>query len=293
MGNHFRGDTLQQHHRLCHRAVCHADRQHGPHSQIRLGSDDCRQPLLEPTGLFLAAQQKYVILGVTGPDEYENNVDNNWYTNYSCIQCSQDDAPLEVIALQYPSEYAHVCRITNFNQTEECRQWQETSAGCICRKMRNGRYLRPKRRLHGQGAGKHRPYPRRRASHQPALVGTASCAPVTSSKAMFCSGFTSITSISIRRPYAATSEFYEPMTVHESSLSPHIHAILAARIGEVEKAYRLFMHATRLDLDDYNNEAESRVAHHQHARPMACHRTRLCRHADTERGTGILSRLAA
>ena len=24
----------------------------------------------------------YVILGVTGPNEYENNVNNNWYTNY-------------------------------------------------------------------------------------------------------------------------------------------------------------------------------------------------------------------
>ncbi len=46
------------------------------------------------------------------------------------------------------------------------------------------------------------------------------------------------------------------MTVHESSLSPHIHSILAARIGKVEKAYQLFMHATRLDLDDYNNEGE-------------------------------------
>ena len=49
-------------------------------------------------------------------------------------------------------------------------------------------------------------------------------------------------------------DFYETMTVHESSLSPHIHSILAARIGEVEKAYQLFLHATRLDLDDYNNE---------------------------------------
>ena len=51
-------------------------------------------------------------------------------------------------------------------------------------------------------------------------------------------------------------EFYEPMTVHESSLSPHIHSILAARIGKVEKAYELFLHTTRLDLDDYNNEGE-------------------------------------
>ena len=46
------------------------------------------------------------------------------------------------------------------------------------------------------------------------------------------------------------------MTVHESSLSPHIQSILAARIGKVEKAYQLFLHATRLDLDDYNNEGD-------------------------------------
>lgn len=48
--------------------------------------------------------------------------------------------------------------------------------------------------------------------------------------------------------------FYEPRTVHESSLSPFVHAILAAWIGDTEEAYRLFLHATRLDLDDYNNE---------------------------------------
>ena len=43
--------------------------------------------------------------------------------------------------------------------------------------------------------------------------------------------------------------FYEPRTVHESSLSPFVHAILAAWIGDTEEAYRLFLHSTRLDLD--------------------------------------------
>lgn len=38
---------------------------------------------------FLRARQKYVLLGVTGLNEYENNVNNNWYTNYSCVQCLQ------------------------------------------------------------------------------------------------------------------------------------------------------------------------------------------------------------
>jgi maltose phosphorylase len=51
-------------------------------------------------------------------------------------------------------------------------------------------------------------------------------------------------------------EFYEPMTVHESSLSPCIHVILACRIGQYDKAYELYMRTARLDLDDYNNDTE-------------------------------------
>ena len=43
------------------------------------------------------------------------------------------------------------------------------------------------------------------------------------------------TTDTIRRNF----DFYEPRTVHESSLSPCIHSILANRIGEVEKAYEL------------------------------------------------------
>lgn len=34
-------------------------------------------------------KQQYVMLGVTGPNEYENNVNNNWYTNYIANWCLQ------------------------------------------------------------------------------------------------------------------------------------------------------------------------------------------------------------
>ena len=30
---------------------------------------------------------KYMIHGVTGPNEYENNVNNNWYTNRMAAWC--------------------------------------------------------------------------------------------------------------------------------------------------------------------------------------------------------------
>jgi maltose phosphorylase len=51
-------------------------------------------------------------------------------------------------------------------------------------------------------------------------------------------------------------DFYEPITVHESSLSPCVHSILAAKIGYREKSYEMYLRTSRLDLDDYNNDTE-------------------------------------
>ncbi|HYE84509.1 MAG TPA: glycosyl hydrolase family 65 protein [Clostridia bacterium] len=50
----------------------------------------------------------------------------------------------------------------------------------------------------------------------------------------------------------ANYEFYEPRTIHESSLSPSIHSIFAAELLRHEEAFNFFGFATRLDLDNYN-----------------------------------------
>ncbi|MNM77663.1 Maltose phosphorylase [compost metagenome] len=50
----------------------------------------------------------------------------------------------------------------------------------------------------------------------------------------------------------ANYDYYESRCIHESSLSPSIHSILAAEIGRSEEAYKFFEFATRLDLDNYN-----------------------------------------
>ena len=51
-------------------------------------------------------------------------------------------------------------------------------------------------------------------------------------------------------------DFYEPLTVHESSLSPCVHSIVASRLGKEEQAYAFYLRTARLDLDDYNAEVE-------------------------------------
>jgi maltose phosphorylase len=50
-------------------------------------------------------------------------------------------------------------------------------------------------------------------------------------------------------------EFYEPHTIHESSLSPSIHSIFAAELGKHADAFRFFGFATRMDLDNYNRNS--------------------------------------
>ena len=44
--------------------------------------------------------------------------------------------------------------------------------------------------------------------------------------------------------------------MHESSLSPCVHSVLAAKLGKKEKAYEMYLRTARLDLDDYNNDTE-------------------------------------
>ena len=49
-------------------------------------------------------------------------------------------------------------------------------------------------------------------------------------------------------------EYYEPRCIHESSLSPSVHSILASQLKKHDEAYEVFKFATRMDLDNYNRE---------------------------------------
>lgn len=50
--------------------------------------------------------------------------------------------------------------------------------------------------------------------------------------------------------------YYEPKTTHESSLSPCIHAIMAAEVGLDDDAFSYYLRSARLDLDDVNANAD-------------------------------------
>jgi maltose phosphorylase len=51
-------------------------------------------------------------------------------------------------------------------------------------------------------------------------------------------------------------DFYEARTIHESSLSPSLHSILAVELGKLEDAYTFFSYGARMDLDNYNRNSD-------------------------------------
>jgi maltose phosphorylase len=57
----------------------------------------------------------------------------------------------------------------------------------------------------------------------------------------------------------ANYEFYEARTIHESSLSPSLHGILATELGKLDDAYDFLAYAARLDMDNYNHNTDQGI----------------------------------
>ncbi|MEO8474068.1 MAG: glycoside hydrolase family 65 protein [Chryseolinea sp.] len=204
-----------------------------------------------------ADKNKYVILGVTGPNEYENNVNNNWYTNYLGAWTLR--FTLESIAYVKSADskrYSEIVSKTKFNEPVESAKWKEISEKMYFPEdTRRGVILQQDGFLDKELLRVNDLKPEQRPINQKWSWDRIlrSCfikqADVLQGIYLFEDDFETET---IRKNF----DFYEPMTVHESSLSPCVHAILAAKLGYKDIAYEFYLRTARLDLDDYNNDTE-------------------------------------
>lgn len=205
---------------------------------------------------FSEQKKKYVMHGVTGPNEYENNVNNNWYTSYIACWCLKYGIEaLDFVSKNAPEEYQRIVAKTNLKAGEESTLWKN-----ICDNMYFGvkegtgiflqqdgfldKELRPANSLDNS----ERPINQHWSWDRILRSCFIKQADVLQGIYLFEDDFDEKT---IRENF----DFYEPMTVHESSLSPCVHSILASKLGYEEKAYEMYMRTARLDLDDYNHEA--------------------------------------
>ncbi len=202
-------------------------------------------------------KQQYVMLGVTGPNEYENNVNNNFYTNYFATWCLKYVLEVSEYVKSSDSErYNELISLTNLNESDEFAKFNHIIENMYLPESKEmGVYLQQDGFLDKELIQVKDLSPSDRPINQKWSWDRIlrSCfikqADVLQGMYFFEDDFDIET---IKRNY----DFYEPMTVHESSLSPCVHSILAGKLGDKARSYEFYNRAARLDLDDYNNDTE-------------------------------------
>jgi maltose phosphorylase len=205
---------------------------------------------------FSDDKKKYVMLGVTGPNEYENNVNNNWYTNYIARwTLLYTLEAIEKIKSSKPQEYSRLQKVLALND-QESAQWKTIAMNMYLPEDANRKiflqqdgFLDKQLMKVSDLRKEDRPLNQKWSWDRILRSCFIKQADVLQGLYFFEEDFDLET---VRRNF----DFYEPMTVHESSLSPCVHVILASKLGYEEKAYEMYLRTARLDLDDYNHDTE-------------------------------------
>lgn len=196
---------------------------------------------------FSKRKGMYMIHGVTGPNEYENNVNNNWYTNILAKWC-----------LNYANEVADKVADDKTKElaltSEERAKWHEIADNMYLPEDKElgifvqhdtflDKDLTPVKDLPQDQLPLNQHWSWDHILRSPYIKQ----ADVLQGIYYFVERFT-------QEQKERNFDFYEPLTVHESSLSPSIHAILAADLHKEDKAFEMYSRTARLDLDNYNND---------------------------------------
>ncbi len=205
---------------------------------------------------FSTNKNQYVILGVTGPNEYENNVNNNFYTNYIakwCIDYAYEQ--IQKVAIEYPSDHKRIIEKVKLSDAE-LQEWKKVADN-----------------MYFPYSEEHQIYLQQDGFLDKELVRVAdldkSQRPINQKwswdrilrspyikQADVLQCFYFFEDHFSKEELKRNFEFYESFTVHESSLSPCVHSIQAAVLDKMDMAYTFYLRTSRLDLDDYNKEVE-------------------------------------
>ncbi|RTY96108.1 glycoside hydrolase family 65 protein [Flavobacterium sp. GSP27] len=205
---------------------------------------------------FSTNLNQYVILGVTGPNEYENNVNNNFYTNYIakwCLEYTYEQ--IQKVSLEYPSDHKRITEKVKISDSE-LQSWKKISDNMYFPfSEEHNVYLQQDGFLDKELVRvvdldkSQRPINQKWSWDRILRSPYIKQADVLQCFYFFEDHFS-------KEELKNNFEFYESFTVHESSLSPCVHSIQAALLDKMDMAYSFYLRTSRLDLDDYNKEVE-------------------------------------
>lgn len=202
-------------------------------------------------------RQAWMMLGVTGPNEYENNVNNNWYTNLMAQWTLR--YTIDAIAAARASDRDATDALlagVGFDEEREASRWRSVAerialphdAGRDVFLQQDG-FLDKEDVTVADLDPSERPISQHWSWDRILRSPYIKQADVLHGLWVFEDRYDLAT---LQRNF----DFYEPRTVHESSLSPSVHAVLAVRLGRLDKAHEMMVRNARLDLDDVNNDTD-------------------------------------
>lgn len=201
-------------------------------------------------------KDQYVMLGVTGPNEYENNVNNNWYTNYIakwCIEyCLQN---LEKVQLEFQDDYERVMSKTGLT-AEEISSLKEVAEKMYFPYSEEYKVFLQQDNFLDKEIIPVSELPNTQRPINQKWSWDRILRSCYIKQADVLQGFYFFEDQFSKEELEKHFDFYEPLTVHESSLSPCVHSIQAAALGRMDQAYQFYLRTSRLDLDDYNHEVK-------------------------------------
>lgn len=201
------------------------------------------------------SKQAFVILGVTGPNEYENNVNNNWYTNYLASWCLRYTAEVALeLQRNNPAEWKSLEKRLSFCFEASHTQWQTIQDQMYYSKLdetdvflQQDGFMDKEQKAASDLSPGDRPINQHWSWDRILRSIYIKQADVLQGIYFFWDDFS-------KSEIVSNYDFYEPKTLHESSLSPCVHAVIAARLNRKEEAFQHYLRTARLDLDDYNAE---------------------------------------
>lgn len=200
---------------------------------------------------YNAAQDRYELRTVLGPDEYHERVNNNAYTN-ALAQFALRVALslLERVGRRAPDTLAELRARLNLDN-EEIARWREVAERFYVPAPDPQTGLIPQ--FDGYFALEDAPpdVVRARLAHPDQYPG-GPLGPYQSTQVIKQADVVLLLYL-LRDRYSLDVQranwlYYEPRTAHDSSLSPLAYALVAANVGRVDWAYRYFLRTAMLDL---------------------------------------------
>lgn len=194
-------------------------------------------------------EARYEINNVMGPDEYKEHVDNNAFINYMVNwQFTKALSYIEYLKKEDTNYYNKIKDKINLTE-EEVKDWANKRDN-IYLPQPNENNIIPQ--FEGFEDLKEIDLKKYKAGSVGEIFDDLGWQEITESKVTKQADVVMLTylleEIFDEETIKANFDYYEPLTLHDSSLSPGIHATVAAGLGEIDKAYQLFQRAARLDL---------------------------------------------